>query len=241
MIGRISFLFLLILVCAVCALAQCPRVKVSSPDDVDSGQPITFTVSVTGGDQDVTPTFNWTVSDGTISSGQGTSTITVDTTGIDGGDSTATVKIGGYSRRCNTAASSTTSIKPKPQPAQLFDKFGALAAADRNVRLDNFAIQLQNDPMAEGYIIGYAGRKSLTGAAAKSVAAARTYLLNVRGIDSSRVTTLDGGYRETPTTELWYVPRGAAPPQASPTLDRSEIKAPTTKPTTKPSAAKRPK
>jgi hypothetical protein len=39
--------------------------------------------SVTGGDENVTPTYNWTVSDGTIDSGQGTSTITIDTSTVE--------------------------------------------------------------------------------------------------------------------------------------------------------------
>ncbi|HEV8591064.1 MAG TPA: hypothetical protein VGQ55_03105, partial [Pyrinomonadaceae bacterium] len=98
--------------------------------------------------------------------------------------------------------------------------------ADRNARLDNFAIQLQNEPDARGYVIAYGGRKSLPGVAAKSSAASKTYLGDIRGIEYDRIVTLDGGYREAPMTELWIVPRGSTPPQASPTV---EIKAPAKK------------
>ncbi len=45
-------------------------------------------------------TYNWSVSAGTITSGQGTSTITVDTTGLGGQSVTATVSIGGADPSC---------------------------------------------------------------------------------------------------------------------------------------------
>src|SRR6185436_4237485 len=70
----------------------CPTVSVSCPSDVDQGSPITFTASV-GGDANVT--YNWSVSAGTISSGQGTSSISVDTAGLGGQTVTATVELGG--------------------------------------------------------------------------------------------------------------------------------------------------
>ena len=221
-------------------VVQCPKVEISSPSEVDAGQSITFSVSVTGGDRDTTPTFNWTVSAGTISSGQGTSTITVDTTNVGGQSSTATVNIGGYDRECKTSQSGTTAIKPKPQPAREIDEYGTLRLNDRNARLDNYAIELQNDPTATGYVIAYAGRKSTPGTATSLMNAAKKYLVETRGIDGSRIVTVNGGYREETTTELWIVPQGGRPPQVNPTADPSEIKAPikkkpvpkrTTKPT----------
>jgi hypothetical protein len=206
--------------------AQCPKVEVSSPSEVNEGMPITFTASVIGGDRDTTPTYNWTVSAGTISSGQGTSTITVDTTGVGGMSSTATVDIGGYERRCRTTQSSTTGIRPKPQPPRKFDEYGMLTLNDRNAHLDNYAIQLQNEPTARAYVIAYGGRKSLPSAATSLMNMSKTYLVDTRGIEASRIVTLDGGYREAPTTELWIVPQDSTPPQAAPTVDPSDIKAP---------------
>src|SRR6185503_569894 len=55
----------------------CPTVSVSCPSQADPGSPVTFTASVSG-DSGLSLTYNWSVSAGTISSGQGTSTITVD-------------------------------------------------------------------------------------------------------------------------------------------------------------------
>lgn len=196
--------------------AACPKISVSSPTETDEGQPITFTASVTGGDPDLTMTFNWVISAGTISSGQGTSTITVDTVNEGGRSVTATVQIGGLDAGCNNSAISTTGVKPKPYPARLFDRFGSLKQADRNARLDNFAIQLQNDPTEEGYIIGYGGRKSVKGAVAASLIKMKDYLGWTRGIELTRIVIVDLGIREVPTTELWIVPRGSTPPRPSP-------------------------
>ncbi|HST51145.1 MAG TPA: hypothetical protein VLJ61_10860, partial [Pyrinomonadaceae bacterium] len=52
---------------------------------------------------------------------------------------------------------------------------------------------------------------------------AKDYLVTTRGIDASRVVTVDGGYKEDLTVELWVVPSGAAPPTASPTVQPSEV------------------
>jgi hypothetical protein len=214
-------------VSAPAAVVQCPKVAVSSPSEVDAEMPITFTASVTGGDREAIPTYNWTVSTGTISSGQGTSTITVDTTGVKGQSSTATVSLGGYDPKCQPRQSSTTGIKPKPRPPRKFDEYGALSVSDRNSHLDNYAIQLQSEPGARGYVIAYGGRKSRPGAASSLMNMSKTYLVDTRGIEASRIVTVDGGYREVATTELWIVPEeGSALPQPTPTVDPSDIKAP---------------
>src|SRR6185436_17646123 len=71
----------------------CPTVSVSCPTDVEPNAPITFTARVSGGAAGATWTYNWSVSAGTISSGQGTSTITVDTANLGGQSVTATVSI----------------------------------------------------------------------------------------------------------------------------------------------------
>ncbi|HEX6717193.1 MAG TPA: Ig-like domain-containing protein, partial [Pyrinomonadaceae bacterium] len=114
----------------------CPTVSVSCPSDIEAGQPITFTASLAGETGGATPTYNWSVSAGTISSGQGTSTITVDTAGIGGQSVTATVNIGGLDPSCNATASCTTAVKPPPQPPRKFDEYGNIRFNDEKARLD---------------------------------------------------------------------------------------------------------
>jgi PKD domain len=199
----------------------CPTVDVSCPDTGTAGTPVTFTASVSGGDSSVTPTFNWTVSAGTISSGQGTSSITVDTTGVTG-TITATVDVGGFDRSCSTSDSCTVSFPVQAAPRKI-DEYGNIRFNDEKARLDNFAIELQNDPTSQGYIIAYGGRRGRAGEAQRRADRAKDYLVNTRGISADRIVTVDGGFREDLTVELWIVPQGATAPAASPTVDPSEV------------------
>ncbi|HEV3469115.1 MAG TPA: hypothetical protein VG148_07320 [Pyrinomonadaceae bacterium] len=201
----------------------CPTVSVSCPDTAKPGEPITFTANVSGGNPNVTPTFNWTVSAGTITSGQGTGTITVDTTGLPGNSTvTATVDVGGYERSCDTSESCTTSLAAPPGPRKI-DEYGNIRFNDEKARLDNFAIELQNDPTATGHLICYGGRRGRAGEAQRRCDRAKDYLVNTRGISADRIVTVDGGFREDLTVELWIVPQGATAPTASPTVDPSEV------------------
>jgi hypothetical protein len=188
----------------------CPVVSVSCPTDVEPNQPITYTASVSGGAPGATWTYNWSVSAGTISSGQGTSTITVDTTGLGGQSVTASVNIGGADPSCTgTTASCTTQVKVAPPPARKFDEYGNIRFNDEKARLDNYAIQLQNEPGSQGTIIVYG---SCAGEAQQRGDRAKDYLVNTRGIEAGRITVVDGGCRADLTVQLWVVPQGAAAP-----------------------------
>lgn len=200
---------------AVCDRCEppCPTVSVSCQSDVDQGAPITFTASVSGGPSNMTPTYNWSVSAGTISGGQGTSSITVDTAGLGGQSVTATIELGGVDPACARTASCTTSVKVVvPVTPTKFDEYGNIAFNDEKARLDNYAIQLQNEPGATGYIIAYG---SCEGEGQARADRAKNYLVNTRGIEAGRITTLDGGCRAGLTVQLWTVPSGATPPAAS--------------------------
>jgi hypothetical protein len=158
------------------------------------------------------------VSDGTIASGQGTPSITVDTTGQAGKNITATVQIGGLDPSCQNSASCSFSVVAPPAQCTKFDEYGNIAFNDEKARLDNYAIQLQNDPSSTGYIIAYADRTGPAGQAQARADRAKAYLVNTRGIDASRLTTIDGGCRETLTVELFVCPAGATAPAASNTV-----------------------
>jgi Bacterial Ig domain len=193
----------------------CPVVSVSCPTDVEPNAPITFTASVSGGPSGASWTYNWSVSAGTISSGQGTSTITVDTANLGGQSVTATVSIGGADPSCTgTTASCTTSVKVAPPPARKFDEYGNIRFNDEKARLDNYAIQLQNEPGSQGTIIVFG---SCAGEAQQRGDRAKDYLVNTRGIEAGRITVIDGGCRADLTVQLWVVPQGAA----APTVDTS--------------------
>ncbi|MGH9871725.1 MAG: PKD domain-containing protein [Pyrinomonadaceae bacterium] len=187
----------------------CPTVSVSCPAEVDLASPITFTASGAG---DMNVTYNWTVSAGTISSGQGTSSIEVDTAGLGGQSVTATVELGGLDPSCARTASCTTSVKPEKPVPRKFDEYGNIKFNDEKARLDNYAIQLQNEPGSQGYIIAYG---TCEGEAQARADRAKDYLVNTRGIDAGRLVTIDGGCRSDLMVQLWIVPTGAMAPAAS--------------------------
>jgi hypothetical protein len=149
------------------------------------------------------------VSAGTISSGQGTSTITVDTASLGGQSVTATVSVGGLDSACNSSASCTTAIKTPIPPPSKFDEYGNIRFNDEKARLDNYAIQLQNNPGSNALILVYG---SCEGEAQTRGDRAKDYLVNTRGIEAGRITVVDGGCRADLLVQLWIVPQGATPP-----------------------------
>ena len=93
--------------------ADCPTMVINSGNtEYNEGQSATIRADVKGkGDY----TYNWSVSAGIISSGQGSSSITIDTKGQAGISITATVELGGVSRDCSSTASATISVVPAPK------------------------------------------------------------------------------------------------------------------------------
>ncbi|HKS42896.1 MAG TPA: Ig-like domain-containing protein [Blastocatellia bacterium] len=203
------------------AQAKCPTVRTSCPDSVKVGEDLTFTVNVSGGDNNVTPTYNWAISAGTISSGQGTSTIIVETKEAGGMTITATVDVGGYDRSCSTASSCTASVLKK---AVKVAEYGKVKPAEEKAILDKFAAELESDSSAQGYIISYETPKGPKMEAFKASDNAIQYLIKQRNIAAGRFLPATGGYREQVAIELWLVPSGADMPQATPTIDPSKVK-----------------
>jgi hypothetical protein len=110
---------------------------------------------------------------------------------------------------CNATSSCTTGVKPIIKPPVKFDEYGNIRFNDEKARLDNYAIQLQNDPTSTGLILVYG---SCEGEAQSRGDRAKDYLVNTRGIEAGRITVVDGGCRSDLTVQLWIVPQGATPP-----------------------------
>jgi PEGA domain len=206
------------------AKLPCPYpVNVSAPSVVNDGDVITFTADVAYGGSSAL-NYTWTVSPASarIMSGAGTPTIMVDTTGL-GKQRVAAILVvddGSGERTCRQTAQANTNVIPLPPPIvkqKCYDCFPFTAFDDTKARLDNLAIELQNAPTSQGYIIVYAGRSSRTGQADRLIKRAKDYLVNQRGIDAARLSVINGGYRDTDYFELWVVPQGAEPPQPTPT------------------------
>ena len=105
-----------------------------------------------------------------------------------------------------------------------FDVCCSCSFDDQKARLDNLAVELQNDPTATTYVIAYGGRTSRIGQADLLGDRARNYLVAQRGIDQSRITVINGGFREEDSVELWIIPSGAIPPQPTPTVQAGDVR-----------------
>ncbi|CAN5220476.1 hypothetical protein BH20ACI1_BH20ACI1_15350 [soil metagenome] len=188
----------------------CPTISISGPSSVTrAGDTMTFTANVSGGSQDDSDvTYTWSVSQGEIISGQGTPVITVQTDGSMAGENvTATVEIGGLCDCTDNRRSEVAGIAG-PQEAPEIDRFGPLVNDDVKARVDNFYIQLANDPSAQGYIINYGTARQIA-AREKQIRDAIRFLRR----DPSRVTFVRGGDRGNGIETVFYVvPSGVQPP-----------------------------
>ena len=105
-----------------------------------------------------------------------------------------------------------------------FDEFGNVTCEDELARLDNFTNELLNDANAQGHLIVYGGQRGRRNEARARAARMKFYLVRNRGLDTKRIITLDGGYREELTTELWVMRRGESPPLPTPSVNPRDVK-----------------
>jgi hypothetical protein len=211
--------------------SPCPfPVNISAPTQVTDGEIITYTADVAySGNSALRYVWKVTPSTARIISGQGTPTLNVDSTGVGGQRITATLTAddGSADAACAQSAQAVSMVAPlekKVIVAREFDECNNCTFDDQKARLDNLAVELQNDPTTRAHIIAYGGRMSPLGQIEKLMSRARDYLVNERGIDASRLVFVNGGFREEDSVELWLVPSGAQAPRPTPTVQAGEIK-----------------
>jgi len=205
---------------AVHAQVKCPDVRLTSPDIIKEGEPLTFTANVTGGDPAVTPTYNWSVSAGTISSGQGTSSITVDTKGLGGQSCTATVDLGGYDRTCSSYASSTASIDMVPK-TELHIEGNYMTPVSYMQDASKFAGDFMSAYYAsettKAVIFFYPGKTDTKAAAKiKQMTATTKTAFAAMGMKPAMYKIITAGKRGNTSYEMWIVPKGGEEPVATP-------------------------
>lgn len=211
--------------------SPCPYpVSLSVDGEVNEGDVITFTADTAYSGSTIL-NYTWSVSPaGAKVLTNVENKITVDSTGLGSQRVTATLVVddGSGDPLCRQNAQASTYVRPpeppREYPARQFDVCCSCSFDDQKARLDNLAVELQNDPTTTTYVIAYGGRTSRTGQADLLGTRARDYLVAQRGIDQSRIVVLNGGYREEDCVELWVIPRGATPPQPSPTVQAGDVR-----------------
>ena len=200
--------------------------------------PLEFKARIYSDDIKTKPLFTWQLSQGTIMEGQGTDRITVAVPADASGRVVARVHVSGFSHECPTQTTMAATQTIIGIDHVKLDEYGPVCAEDEMARLDNFAIELQQNPRLQGYIVFYGGRCWLAcnevtfdrrsryprkGEAEARAARIKPYLVEVRRMDPDRFVVIDGGNRESWTVELWLSAKGVGPPAATPTVQSQDI------------------
>jgi hypothetical protein len=106
---------------------------------------------------------------------------------------------------CGTGSWSTTALHSRPTTP--FDEYGAIKWEDEKARLDNFAIQLQQDKQLIGYILVFDAVGGCPGEAQAHAIRAKRYVVEHRGIPWNRIIWRREGFQSDFRTVLQLVPR----------------------------------
>jgi hypothetical protein len=88
---------------------------------------------------------------------------------------------------------------------EAFDRYGNVAWEDEKARLDNFAIQLLQEPGYVGSIFVFNAPSMCRGEAQARAVRAKRYIVEHRGVPWNRVIWREEGYRKELVTTLWIV------------------------------------
>ena len=206
-------------------VAYCPYVRVTGATYVPAPSgTVRFKASVSDYGKNISHTFLWMVSKGRIVSGQGTGEIEVELPPGASGEVLAKVEVHGYSLECPLASSVSYTKTTVGVTHFKLDEFGNINSEDTKARLDNLAIELQNNPTLQAHLVVYGGRSGPRGQAARRAAMLKTYMTETRGIDPTQVITVEGGFRDVLSGELWLSLRGAPAPPLRPTIDEGYVR-----------------
>jgi len=163
MMTRSAFVVLTILLICPVTFAQtqradCPTISVTGPAGMTNPGDVMVFAAQTTAKLPVTASFNWTVSNGTIESGQGTKSISVRVpTGENGGNVTAIVKLTGLQNACFITAGETAPITYLPI-GEPVDKYGQLSLFDEYARVHLGVVAARDNPTCLLVIIREAPR-----------------------------------------------------------------------------------
>lgn len=133
---------------------DCPTIKVIPPSNLppENGAML-FSVSILGKVDTSKLEYKWSVSQGSILDGQGTTAITVLRDKKLEGGVIATIEIRGLPIVCKTQFSEETFLPPKPVCRCVIDEYEKISWFDERIRLESLIFELKADPNAKGYII----------------------------------------------------------------------------------------
>lgn len=168
--------------------------------------------------------FNWKVSRGKIISGDGTSKISVSLPINFSGDLLVKVEVEGYSLECpidSTNAIYKTKVGEKRFKLHELDKINCSYEYELRV-LDDLSAVLKAKPDLQTHIVIYAGRISYINEVKTHLERMKNYLIEM-GVEPDRIITINGGYRNQLSGELWISEKGVQAPETKSTVDEAYV------------------
>lgn len=190
------------------ARPSCPTISVEGPNRTSRpGEKIPFKV-VIGKEFDSTNLkYLWSVSNGEITQGQGTTSISVENTK----DSyTVTVEVTGLPGDCIRIASESAFYDLSPQPVIIAD-YWKIKFSEEKGKLDVFSKALQADPYSIGHFRKVFPRGLPMSAACRNLRQILNHLKSL-GVDETRLT-FGLAFGEKEFTQIFIVPAGAPHPK----------------------------
>jgi hypothetical protein len=195
---------------------KCPEVALG-------GEAIEISTKFEGGHtgERYRPTYNWSVTAGTIESGQGTPAVKIALEKTLSQVITVTMTRNfseGHYPMVQREANCSIAVMPAPV-AMMTDEFVTRGGncEEGFARLDGFFNELNNNPNSEGLIVFYNDSVDKRAAARRELQLRNHFIF--RKFPRDRVTFVRGVPREKGTTQFWLVPPGADHPE----IDRQVV------------------
>lgn len=200
-------------ICRECDESVCPAISLTGPPGIwMRGDTIYYSVSLEG-NVPANVAYQWSISDGEITDGQGTAKIAV-LTKPSQLRLTVTIDVKGLPKECPNVSSDTAPIYFEGPTAILVDE--SSVALDRiNKRgLDKLVEELKRNTNSYGYIIEYVPVETRPRTIDKKIKLVSDYLIKTRGIGPERFKIVfeeivTGGRSIQNRTKLYGIPPGA--------------------------------
>lgn len=202
---------------------QCPAYPISG------NAPISLHAGVSGTeDSEILKNivFNWSVSEASIVSGQGTRNIVFDSFAKIGvSEIKVNLEIQGGPPELVYQASCVLAVNSQCYVAPMIDHYSLGSLDEERRHLDQLAQHLKTGPSESiAYIMSYAGKKACINESEWRAKRARQYLIESHSIPSSRLVIVEAGFRENWTVELYIQPPRTCGPLPNPTLINTDAR-----------------
>lgn len=200
-------------VCAFGQVSNCPTISVTGPSSATQlGETATFTANVSRIEMSKIE-YQWSIDKGTIVEGQGTSTVTVSTEGLEDSTVTALVEIKGFPEGCPNSDAETT-IPFDPPWSVLIDELEISSKPINMERLNAWIAELKGNPDSTMYFVTYTNEKFSSEKIRQNenrikkqftdekIATDRLVFVNSKNSDNDEKNII----------RVWRIPLGAEPP-----------------------------